>query len=131
MRDSLLHDPRALHDLRQEHLAGAEKVAHDRHAVHQRAFDDVERARILQPGFLGIFDDEVHDTVDQGVREPLLHRRLAPAEVVLLPLALALDRLGQRDEALGCVSAPVEQDVFDVLEELLWAPLRKLRADRR
>jgi hypothetical protein len=33
----LLHDARRLHHLRQEHLAGAEEVADDVHAVHQRA----------------------------------------------------------------------------------------------
>ena len=41
--DGLLHDAGGLDDLRQEHLAGAEEVADDAHAVHQRAFDD-ERA---------------------------------------------------------------------------------------
>ena len=39
----LLHHPCRLDDLRQEHLAGAEQVADDVHAVHQRAFDHVER----------------------------------------------------------------------------------------
>jgi hypothetical protein len=38
MRDRLLHHPRRLHHLRQEHLAGAEEVADDVHAVHQRNF---------------------------------------------------------------------------------------------
>ena len=33
--DGLLHDPRRLHHLRQEHLAGAEQVADDIHAGHQ------------------------------------------------------------------------------------------------
>ena len=33
--DGLLHDPRALDDLGQEHLARAEQVADDVHAVHQ------------------------------------------------------------------------------------------------
>ena len=41
--DGALHRPRALDHLGQEHLAGAEQVADDLHAVHQRALDDVER----------------------------------------------------------------------------------------
>ena len=49
MGDRLLHDARRLDDLRQEHLAGAEQVADDVHAVHQRAFDD--RQRRLAFGF--------------------------------------------------------------------------------
>ena len=43
--DRLLHRARALDDLRQEHLARAEQVADDLHAVHQRAFDDLQRPR--------------------------------------------------------------------------------------
>ena len=42
-----LHHAGRLHDLRQEHLAGAEEVADDVHAGHERAFDDVERAAEL------------------------------------------------------------------------------------
>ena len=42
VRDSLLHGACALDDLWQKHLAGAEEVADDLHAVHQRPFDDVE-----------------------------------------------------------------------------------------
>ena len=39
VRDRLLHDARGFHDLRQEHLAGAEQVADHVHAVHQRPLD--------------------------------------------------------------------------------------------
>jgi hypothetical protein len=39
----LLHHAGRLHHLRQEHLAGAEQVADDVHAGHQRAFDDMQR----------------------------------------------------------------------------------------
>ena len=52
--DRLLHDARRLHDLWQEHLAGAEQVADDIHAVHQRAFDDVQRLGRRKPRFLDI-----------------------------------------------------------------------------
>jgi len=44
----LLHHARALDYLRQEHLARAEKVAHDVHRIHQRALDDVQRL-LVQP----------------------------------------------------------------------------------
>ena len=42
--DGLLHDASALHDLRQEHLARAEEIADNIHAVHQRTLDHVECA---------------------------------------------------------------------------------------
>ena len=44
----LLHHPRRLHHLRQEHLAGAEQIADHVHALHQRAFDDVQRTLGLE-----------------------------------------------------------------------------------
>ena len=52
--DRLLHHPRRLDHLRQEHSAGAEQVADHVHAVHQRAFDHGERARRLVPRFLDV-----------------------------------------------------------------------------
>src|SRR3546814_1341919 len=47
--DGFLHDARAFDHLGQEHLAGAEEVADDVHAVHQRALDDLERLVDLLP----------------------------------------------------------------------------------
>ena len=41
MCDGLLHDTRALDDLRQEHFARTEQVSDDVHSVHQRALDDL------------------------------------------------------------------------------------------
>ena len=64
----LLHHARRLHHLRQEHLAGAEQVADDIHAGHQRAFDDMQRALGRQPRFLGVGVDEFGDAVDQRMR---------------------------------------------------------------
>ena len=75
VRDGLLHRAGALDDLRQEHLAGAEQVADDLHAVHQRPLDDVERPRQLQARLLDVLLDEVHDAVDERVSEPLFDRR--------------------------------------------------------
>src|SRR5690606_734964 len=45
----LLHDTSRLDDLRQEHLAGTEQITDDRHAVHQRPFDDLQAAIVLLP----------------------------------------------------------------------------------
>ena len=81
--DGALHRPRALHHLRQEHLPGAEEVADDRHPVHQRPLDHVERPRQLLPRLFRVLLDEVDDPVDERVGEPLLDRRLAPGEVEL------------------------------------------------
>ena len=86
VRDGLLHHARRLHDLRQEHLAGAEQVADDVHAVHQRPFDHLQRALELLPRFLGVLNDEFVDALDQRVLQALHDRPAAPGEVLRLAL---------------------------------------------
>ena len=119
VRDRRLHRPCALDHLRQEHLSRAEQLADDLHAVHQRPFDDVERPRILPARFLDVGIDEVGDSVDERVRQPLLHRRLPPAEILFPLRAVALDGRRELDQPLGGIGPPVEDHVFDVLEQIL------------
>ncbi len=116
--DRALHRPGALDDLRQEHLPGAEQVADDLHAVHQRPFDDVERPRVLPARLFDVGLDEIHDAVHERVRQAGLDRLLAPRQVVLALLAVALDRRGEFDHPLGRVRPPVENDVFDVRQQI-------------
>src|SRR6185437_2195633 len=58
IRYRALHDPRALDDLRQEHLPRAEQIADDVHAVHERSLDDLQRMLEGVPRLLGILDYE-------------------------------------------------------------------------
>ena len=122
MGHGLLHHACRLHDLRQEHLALAEQVADNVHADHQRAFDDVQRPPALRPDALvdlfGVFDDEVVDAVHQRMREPLVDRFGAPRELGAVVLGRALGALGDLDEALAGVAAPVQHDVLDPFAQL-------------
>jgi hypothetical protein len=85
VRDRLLHHARRLDHLRQEHLAGAEEVADDVHAVHQRPFD--HRQRWLAGGGQRARHSSVSATTKSVI--PLtracvrrfLDRQLAPGEV--------------------------------------------------
>ena len=99
VRDRSLHRPRALHHLRQEHLAGAEQIADDLHAVHQRAFDDLQRPRVLLARFFDVGLDEVDDAVHQRVRQTRFDRRLTPREVLFPPGPSALHRRRELDHA--------------------------------
>ena len=104
--DRLLHHPRRFHHLRQEHFAGAEQVADDVHAVHQRAFDHVERALGLEPRLLGIGLDEFGDALHQRVRQPLLDRLVAPGEIDFpRRLARAAEFVGELEQPLGGIGA--------------------------
>ena len=116
--DRLLHHPRRLHHLRQKHFARAEQVADDVHAVHQRAFDDVQRlgggkARLLDVGL-----DEIGDAVHQRMRQPLLDRLVAPGEIDFARrLPGAAELLGQRQQPLGGIGAAVEHHVLASLAQ--------------
>ncbi len=105
VRHRLLHHARALHHLRQEHLALAEAVADDIHAGHQRAFDDMQRAPAAgfdgAPGLLGIGDDEFGDAMHQRMAQALVHGAGAPGQARAVVLGGALGTLGDLDQALG------------------------------
>ena len=105
MGHGLLHHARRLHHLGQEHLALAEQVAHDVHAVHERALDDLDgpaaARRDLLPHLFGVLDDEAGDAVHQRVLQALLDLHLAPGQIFFPLLAVALDGVGELHQALG------------------------------
>ena len=116
----LLHDPGALDYLGQEHPAGAEQVADNVHALHQRSFDDLQRPVVLLPGLLGIgFDPGVY-AFHQGVDQAFLDAAPAPGLFILLfPVALSLlDRPGELHQPVGGIRPPVEQYVFHPFQQV-------------
>ena len=126
VRHGRLHDARRLDHLRQEHLALAEQVAHDVHAVHQRTFDHVQRApalaQYLAVRLLGVLRDEFGDAVHQRVRKALPHRngllwRAAPFVPLAVVARRALGVLRDLHEALAGVGPAVQHHVFDALTQ--------------
>ena len=121
----LLHDPRRFHYLRQEHLAGAEKIANSVHACHQRTFDHRQRWLVLcgklGAALLGIGDDMVSDAAHQGVLDALADRPGAPGEILDLFLGLALDRLSELDQDVARIFAigrlAVEHHILNLLAQ--------------
>src|SRR5205823_2961140 len=79
VRHRLFHDAGTLYDLRQKHLARAEQIADDVHAVHERTFDELERPFVQVPGFLHILVDEIRDAIDEGMGKAFGDRGVAPA----------------------------------------------------
>ena len=82
--DGFLHHARGFDHLGQEHFARAEEIADHAHAVHQRAFDDEQRAAELDARFFGVDLDVGVDALDQRVREALLDGAVAPFFGLLL-----------------------------------------------
>ena len=108
----LFHDARAFYDLRQEHFPRAEKVSHHVHAVHQRPFNHLNRARKLLPRLFRIRHDVIPDALHQGVRQPCGHGQLPPRQIRLRRLPFAAHGLRKGHQPLGGVGAAVKEDVF-------------------
>ena len=117
----MLHHARALHHLREEHLALAKQVAHHLHAVHQRAFDHLQRHRVFLQRFFGVGNDEVRDAAQQRVLQALFHADFAPRQIGfdLLAAALALETLGIVHQDFRGIGTAVEQHVLHLLEHVL------------
>ena len=121
MRHRLLHDARAFDHLRQEHLALAEQVAHHVHAVHQRAFNHVQRATAVglngTPHFFGVFGDELVHAAHQRVGQALLHRQRAPFVFQAVIARTALGGFGHFNQPFTGVRSAVQHNVFHPLAQ--------------
>ena len=127
MGDGLLHHARALDHLGQEHLALAEQVADDVHAVHQRALDHMQGAAApgqdFAVGLFGVDLDEVGDAVHQGVRQALRHGnrgvgRATPGQLGGFIASRAFGVFGDLDQAFCRIGAAIQHHVFDALAQL-------------
>ena len=100
-------------------LPGAEQVADDVHAGHERALDHLDRALDQAPGLLGVLHDVVRDPFDQRVGQPLA----APAprarpRSAACAAELALDLVGDGQQPVGGVGPAVEDHVLHPLEQV-------------
>ena len=119
MRHGLFHDARGLDHLRQEHLARAEQVADHVHAVHERAFDDVQRMLGGEARFFRVFDDVLIVARHQRMAQALAHRQLPPGEVFLaLTRAAVLVVHGDLEQALRGIRPAIEDHVLDALAQV-------------
>ena len=102
--------------MRQEHLAGTEQIADDVHAIHQRSFDDIERAIRGKSCFLGVVDHEFIDAIDERVLQALADRQFAPAQILRIgfrPRFLPLVVLCDVEQPLGGIVSAIENDILN------------------
>ena len=99
-------------------LPGAEQVADDVHAGHERALDHLDRALDQPPGLLRVLDDESAMPSTSACARRSLHRRSRQARSAACAAALPLHRVGDGEQPLGGVGAAVEHHVLDPLEQI-------------
>ena len=117
-RDGTLHGARALDHLRQKHLAGAEQVADDLHAVHQRAFDDRQRPPVFTRASSVSASMKSTTPCTSACASRVFDGRFAPGQIGRAFARRALDLLGKRHHPLRRVRPAVEDDVLDVFEQI-------------
>ena len=121
VRHRLLHHAGGFHHLRQEHFALAEQIANDVHAVHQRSFNNLDRARGLLASFFGIQLNKLGYAFHQRVFEALFHvptaplRHLGIRRVVGFTAAILLSKLQQ---SFGAIVTAVEDHVLNCIAQL-------------
>ena len=118
-RDGFFHDPRGFHHLRQEHLARPEQIPDHVHAVHERAFDHIERPRGRKARLFRVLEDEFVEPLHEGVLQALRYGELAPLEVIAsLHRPPALEALGDLEQPLGRIRAPGQNHILDPLAQI-------------
>ncbi len=109
----LFHDAGGFDDLRQKHFSGAEQIADDVHASHQRPFDDQDRFAVFLSCFLDVGVNEIHDAFHQRVRKSFLDGAFAPFVLDDFRFALLFDRFGKFNQPLRRVRPAIQQNILD------------------
>ena len=127
MRHRLLHHAGRFHHLWQEHFALAKQIANHIHAIHQRAFDHMQRpAALSQYGLVSlfrVFDNKFSDAMHQRMRQARIHGhrllgRTAPFELFAVVFGRAFGIFCHFDQALARIGAAVQHHIFHALAQL-------------
>ena len=112
------HHPGAFYHLGQKHLSFAKKIADNVHPVHERAFNDFERAIIFFQRFFQIRLDVIDDSLNQRMGETLFHALLAPVLFLRRIFLRAFDLFGKLNEALRSVRSAIEEHILHPFQQI-------------
>ena len=112
--DGLFHHSCRLDDLWQKHLAAAEQITNDVHAVHEWSLDQLQRSLDGLKCFSGIGLDVIGNSLNQCMLEPFENGQFSPG-FLFLDIALARIAISfcDLDKAFGRVRVTVQNDVLD------------------
>ena len=103
------------------------------HAVHERAFDDVQRMLGGEARFFGVFDDVLivarHQRMAQALASPAAARQARSSLRSRAAAVLVVD--GDLEQALGGIGAAIEDHVLDALAQIVRNVVVNRRAGRR
>ena len=107
-----LHHPGTFHDLWEEHLTRSKQVANCIHSIHKRAFDHLKGRIILDPCFLSIFFDMIHDTPDECMIQPVFNLGIPPFFMYFFGGIICFNLLGKCYQALCCIFSPIQDHIL-------------------
>jgi hypothetical protein len=101
--------------LGQKHFSGSEEISNSAHAVHEGAFNDVERAGVVLSGFFDVFIDVINDAFDEGIGEAFFDGFAAPCFGLGggFLAASVFDVFGKFDQFFGRFLGAIEHYIFD------------------
>ena len=114
--DSAFHHARGFHHLRQEHFTLAKQITDRVHAVHQRAFNHIERARQFEARLFRVVFNKIGNAIDQRMRQPCFHRLFAPSRILFFRCTfLPAKFLGNFKQLVRAIRPPIQKYIFNRL----------------
>jgi len=110
-----LHHSRTFYYLRQKHFTLPEQIPHVPHPPHQGSLDHFKRPSILLTRLLRVLVDVIRNSLQEGVKQTLIHRPSSPGLVLHGRFAPGLDRLRKLQHALRGIRSAVQQHILHAL----------------
>ena len=116
---SLFHDSCAFYNLRQKHFSRTKQISNDVHAIHQRAFDDMQWSLVKFSTFLNILINVIYDAMNKRMLESFLDIGFSPCKFFNFGFIFLAQSFCKIDQAFGGVWPSVEQNIFNSFEKIL------------
>ena len=112
------HHAGAFNHLRKKHLALGEQVTDYIHTVHQRPFDNVQRAWVFLPGLFRVFGYIVYHSLYESVLQPFFDCSVTPLGFCCFVFCFfTLDCFRKLHKTFGCVWPPVEKHILNPFQQ--------------
>ena len=115
----LFHDSCAFYNLGQKHFSRTKQISNDVHAIHQRAFDDMQWSLVKFSTFLNILINVIYDAMNKRMLEPFLDIGFSPCKFFNFRFIFLAQSFCKIDQAFGGVRPSIKQNVFNSFKKIL------------